>query len=200
MIAELQAQFPFVSINEIKTRLRHFMDSGLLIMSRKPLSELQSMTFSTGAHADQFAAKGALSAKVSVHNRHLHIVNTHLQAWNSSRAKNARKGQLFELNTWMRNMRVPDTIQLLIGDLNMDFHFDKEIFDACRILEMNLSPLVGDRQYSHQMKKWLDYALVWNGNASVKVNSEILELPKTPDGINVSDHHPIVTIVDFSAI
>ena len=57
------------------------LDGGLLILSRFPIDSSEFVAYSTSAHADMVASKGALYAQLRLGDRSLHIFNTHMQAF-----------------------------------------------------------------------------------------------------------------------
>merc|ERR1712216_200055 len=60
---------------------RHLLDSGLVILSRFPISHSGSMTYKHWCNVDQIMAKGALYAAVEVsQDLSVHVFTTHLQS------------------------------------------------------------------------------------------------------------------------
>jgi endonuclease/exonuclease/phosphatase family metal-dependent hydrolase len=60
---------------------RKLIDSGLVILSKHPILEYQCISFNhPGIFSDQLADKGFQYAKILVHGRIIHVINTHVQS------------------------------------------------------------------------------------------------------------------------
>lgn len=99
--------------------------SGLYTASRYPIIKEQSYVF-TGRtyHVEAVVSKGAVYCCIQ-HPviGHLHVVNTHLNAWTTGEAHEARVGQVGQIRTWMESLRIPRHEPLVVcGDWNVDFY------------------------------------------------------------------------------
>jgi len=106
----------------------HFIDAGLIVLSRYPIETSEFCPFPPGHGVDYFVQKGILYAKIKVGNASLHVYNTHGQANydpNPMTAFLIRTEQLltfqkFIKSTLTKNQYVPGDLALLMGDYNVD--------------------------------------------------------------------------------
>ncbi|KAJ1928200.1 hypothetical protein IWQ60_002278 [Tieghemiomyces parasiticus] len=117
------------------------IDGGLLILSRYPIVERDSIRYTRGQHSDWLAAKGVLYAKIAVNpDSHLHIFTTHTQASYGrvtpidDASVLIRFDQFAHLSEFMRNKvasRLPGEPVVVQGDFNVDarVHDDGESED-----------------------------------------------------------------------
>jgi endonuclease/exonuclease/phosphatase family metal-dependent hydrolase len=108
---------------------RKFIDGGLLILSRYPITETRKRIYTNGVQIDGWAAKQALYAKVHISpTTHIHVITTHTQAdyaTNSTNAKNAttRMSQIREIGELIHDVWCEDPQKsevIVMGDLNVD--------------------------------------------------------------------------------
>jgi endonuclease/exonuclease/phosphatase family metal-dependent hydrolase len=108
---------------------RKFIDGGLLILSRFPITETRKRIYTNGVQIDGWAAKQALYAKVHISpTTHIHVVTTHTQAdyaSNSTNAQNAttRMSQIREIGELIHDVWREDPHKgevIVMGDLNVD--------------------------------------------------------------------------------
>ena len=92
-------------------------NGGLLILSKFPIILTSAFVFEEGAGVDAIAAKGVLYARIKTgpsEGDYVHVFNTHLQAHNSQKDKEARKNQVRELFEFIEHcITVSDTDDLL---------------------------------------------------------------------------------------
>ena len=98
------------------------VSSGLVFVTNRPVHRTGTYVFRARQDSDQYAAKGVLWVELElVGGALVHLLITHLQAWDS--AEEVRRQQLQELHVWWNSLGVPTTAPvLLLGDLNYDFH------------------------------------------------------------------------------
>ncbi|MEM8944800.1 MAG: endonuclease/exonuclease/phosphatase family protein [Planctomycetota bacterium] len=104
---------------------RHFIGSGLVLLSRWPIVERHTETYShasrfvtSGFKADGFAAKGALHVRLRLGNQsgqQLDCFLTHLE----SRSSDARAKQIGQLAEFIARHASPQLPVLIMGDLNV---------------------------------------------------------------------------------
>lgn len=131
LVAEATKQGFFYAVEAPKPSFwdHYLIDSGLVILSRFPITHHDSLSFSRYASDDSMSRKGALYARVVIGGRNLHIFNTHLQAnyfhssfhtyTKSMQYKTYQVKELIEFvdkNT--KDMDAKDEI-LLMGDFNI---------------------------------------------------------------------------------
>lgn len=106
----------------------HIIDSGLLILSKYPIVENDSVTFSEGKSADRLSAKGAIYAKIQIDDTFLHIFTTHTQASYDTpdydeylQYRLLRRGQIKEYKDFI-DLKTLNTMYPIVitGDLNID--------------------------------------------------------------------------------
>lgn len=106
----------------------HFIDAGLIVLSRYPIEASEFCPLPPGHGVDYFVQKGILYAKVKVGNASLHVYNTHGQANydpNPMTAFLIRTEQLltfqkFIKSTLAKNHYSEGDLALLMGDYNVD--------------------------------------------------------------------------------
>lgn len=99
------------------------IDSGLLILSRYPLNNVQTMIYSEGIRSDGRVTKGAIYAEVQMNDAQIALVTTHTQAsyenWTlTDPTTRIRLRQLNMLRTWIESIWPGNMQLLLMGDLN----------------------------------------------------------------------------------
>ncbi|MEV6430886.1 endonuclease/exonuclease/phosphatase family protein [Nocardia sp. NPDC051463] len=108
-------------------------DSGLLVVSRHPIKEVQTTIFRSCCGEDCLANKGAVMVRVSPSDGpEFCVVGTHLQAGNAascswptnagvgSGAKGKREAQLRHLDSWIMAVRDLELPVIIVGDFNID--------------------------------------------------------------------------------
>lgn len=107
---------------------KKLMDSGLVILSRFPIVEEDSLTYSASCNYDRYAAKGALFAKLKLPNGELlNVVNTHLQAsydivenYSYFKTVDVRNKQLLQLREFVKRKTFPTEAKIVGGDFNIN--------------------------------------------------------------------------------
>lgn len=132
------------------------VDGGLLILSRFPIVEADSFSYSRGIDADQLSCKGALYAKVQLKPKvFVHIFTTHLQADYEKNLHSRHSGntpnqlmrleQLKMLMRFVRSKTLSDTHPIIVlGDFNInsrtgptDGHDSPEYLRALDVMRMD---------------------------------------------------------------
>jgi len=106
----------------------HFIDAGLLVLSRYPIEASEFCALPPGHGVDYFVQKGILYAKIRIGTAALHVYNTHGQAnydANPMKAFLIRAEQLmtfrrFITSTLAKNNYNSEDLALLMGDYNVD--------------------------------------------------------------------------------
>ena len=103
--------------------------SGLFTASRFPIVREGSYVF-TGRtyHVESVVAKGALYTCIAHPDiGPIHVVNTHLNAWTTSEAQEARRGQVVQIRKWLGGLGLPPEEPLVVrGDWNPAFYECRE--------------------------------------------------------------------------
>jgi endonuclease/exonuclease/phosphatase family metal-dependent hydrolase len=101
------------------------IDSGLLILSRYPILDTDSIVFSEGMNIDGWSTKGVLSALIEYNNSKILVITTHTQAeYDSTNPKyfEIQQHQLQELSEFVKKKHLdnPEVPILLTGDFNVN--------------------------------------------------------------------------------
>jgi endonuclease/exonuclease/phosphatase family metal-dependent hydrolase len=118
----------------------HFIDSGLLILSKFPILESDEIVYTDGKGVDGLCAKGGLYIKVCISNKFVHIFTTHLQAAYFTEDFNTflqyriiKKKQLIELKAFVdgKTRNCKDVV-FVAGDFNVDGreNMKKQMFEV----------------------------------------------------------------------
>lgn len=59
---------------------KYVTDSGLIILSKYPIVETDSIVYVYNLHDDSASSKGSVYAKIEVNGHYIHVFNTHMQA------------------------------------------------------------------------------------------------------------------------
>ncbi len=102
--------------------------SGLVTLSRHPLTDIQELTFTRRGGVECAVAKGALATRLKMPSgRTVLFANTHLQSppergsgflCSEERADAIRVEQILELGEWLRTLRNPGEAMIVMGDFN----------------------------------------------------------------------------------
>ena len=107
--------------NETSLRPLSFSGSGLGVASRLDIASHARRPFSPPhVHAERFARKGLLHARVRVGDALVDVVNTHLQSGRGRAARAIRKRQLGELRRLVDDVGRAGVPMIVCGDLNID--------------------------------------------------------------------------------
>ncbi|ANQ11056.1 Sphingomyelin phosphodiesterase [Plasmodium coatneyi] len=173
-----------------KSKFYHFLNGGVIVLSKHPFLHKHAMLYSNSKFPDMFCTKGAIYIKLSVNNKPVNVIATHLQAGDSSGEQNCRWKQLNELSNWVYNgtpsLHIKKNEPLFfVGDFNIRYEVDKSFFDKVlssdclnsyvtkKALETTFDSYLNDycmhmeRDYSFKYKYTLDYILV-NKDCNVK--------------------------------
>lgn len=95
---------------------------GLMCVSRHRIVHQAYHTYHASCGIDQLVSKGVLYCQVHINDNHMvHVFNTHLQAWDTKKAKRIRRLQVQELTGFIRRCRIPQNeLCVLVGDFNED--------------------------------------------------------------------------------
>jgi len=106
---------------------RHFIDGGLLILSRYPIVASEFRPYPLGLGIDSIVQKGVLYAEIEIGESRLHIYNTHTQAnYNGDskcavkRAEHFMAFRKFIEESLVKHEYRQDDIVLMCGDFNVN--------------------------------------------------------------------------------
>lgn len=193
--------YPYSYYLDKPSLLSNLFGSGLLILSRKPMKVLDSVYFNECASFDCFASKGAVLIQVELgHNKSAQVAVTHLQA--GQKSADIRFKQIAQIAELLNKHKQPDVIQLLTGDINIDFS-NPDFEKALSIAKMTYAPLNGSIKTTNARsnecydaptrKLWIDH--LWASDTSALQNWEIkvndLNFTLNEKNCPLSDHHAI---------
>lgn len=105
----------------------HFLDGGLLILSRFPIVTQEFCPFAPGIGSDYVVQKGVLYVKIAIGTSYLHLYNTHTQAtyeddikYFLKRSEQFLTFQQFIKESLKKNDYNETDVVLLTGDFNVD--------------------------------------------------------------------------------
>jgi endonuclease/exonuclease/phosphatase family metal-dependent hydrolase len=211
--SHLKKQYPYQHYFTIKkgAKALPIMPAGLWIVSRQPIKKLGHQVFNTCATSDCLAAKAVVLYEVKFKNKKIQLANTHLQAWNTPKAKLARKNQLKQINQFLASHRHHGTAQVIAGDLNVDYYDREEYSMMLDLFNVIKPPLLGTLQFTNGFRlecfkapsadpqgEWLDHIFIKENHSKSYIEStEILSFKgniknKTCD---LSDHYAITALI-----
>ncbi|MEZ6138215.1 MAG: endonuclease/exonuclease/phosphatase family protein [Pirellulaceae bacterium] len=121
---ESQASREFLKVSGPPRSGRHFVNGGLLLLSRFPVIESHTHTYrhasrflSNGVYSDGFAAKGILHARIKINDSGMMVdcFLTHLESQSSS----AREKQITEMCEFISSHAHDTETIVLMGDFNI---------------------------------------------------------------------------------
>jgi len=117
-IDALKSQLPYSAWDQNTHSLQ--IGSGLLLLSRFPLSKVSFIPYANLTGLDRLSQKGFILANVEVGSQKLLIAHTHTQAGDNSDAINARTSNLNQLLDILSTAVESDSIPvIMLGDLNI---------------------------------------------------------------------------------
>lgn len=206
----LLAGFPYQygPANEKRFSLR--TNSGLWIVSKFPLTQLDQIKFSESKGYDAVARKGAVLFEGNFKGRNFQLLATHLQAEDSH---DLRIKQCQEIKEHLLNPHFKKSIpQFLCGDFNIDMFDSGKYIEMLRILDASNGQINGERMVTYDeinnnlaykpngKRRILDYALVRNAEIIESIERKVQTfLTGVGDGeSNLSDHYAMEVNVSFS--
>jgi endonuclease/exonuclease/phosphatase family metal-dependent hydrolase len=115
-----------VSGHTVPILSRKVLDSGVLILSKYPITKTDATVYEQGCSYDAFAAKGAVYARVNIGERNVHVFATHLQASYEIvttvdfGVRVSQSANLQRLVAECIDGSSPDDTIILLGDMNID--------------------------------------------------------------------------------
>ena len=205
----LMASFPFQygPANDVTFSLR--TNSGLWIVSKFPLTQLDQLKFSVSKGFDVVARKGAVLFEGHFKGSKFQLLATHLQSEDSPDLRRKQCSEIREhlLNPHHQN----DTPQFLCGDFNIDMFDSAQYFEMLRILDASNGQVNGEMMVTYDeinnnlayrpngKRRIIDYALVRNASIIERVERKVQTfLSGIGEGeTNLSDHYAMEFSVNF---
>lgn len=183
-------------------------NSGLWIVSKTPLEELEEIKYSVSKSFDAVAHKGAIMFQGKHNGTVFQLITTHLQAEDRPEIRQQQCKEIKEhlLNKYYHR----DIPQIICGDFNIDMDDKKDYPFMLQTLDAKNGEVTGDKttydevyntlsQERNGKRRTIDYILVrnekWIKNIERKVNT-FYEKSKKYTG-NLSDHYALEADVEL---
>jgi endonuclease/exonuclease/phosphatase family metal-dependent hydrolase len=119
------------------------LNGGVQIFSRFPLDKVETRVFCHRVElkgSDRLAKKGFVYARIALQGNSVHVVATHLQAWEDHKAIDMRLKEAAHIRKFLRELPIPpDEPILIVGDLNVDsIHAPGDLEDISHVLHARL--------------------------------------------------------------
>lgn len=115
LIASLKSNYPYFTSRGKRSWLG--VSSGLLIMSKYPITHEEFKYFKKAKKADAIANKGFVTVNLRFKKQNVRILGTHLQAGSGKKIKAVRKSQLKQIAS---NIQSDSSNWILAGDFNVE--------------------------------------------------------------------------------
>jgi len=118
------------------------LNGGVQIFSRFPLDTTETRVFCHRVElkgTDRLARKGFAYARITLPDPklpHVHLVGTHLQAWEDRKSVDMRLKEVAHIRRFLQGLHIPSHEPVLVaGDLNVDvIHASDDFDDMCHVL------------------------------------------------------------------
>jgi len=206
---KLKEEYPFMYGPANDSKFSFKTNSGIWILSKIPLRQLEQIEFKNRFGIDAFARKGAVLFEGEWHGQPFQLLGTHLQA---NSPDSIRSGQCREIATKLLKKYARSEIpQILCGDFNIEYDDKSNYRNMLTLLEAENGSLQGDLQSSYDeidnklaqkqngKKSLIDYILVRNAKAIRNIERKVFVLKEyTKDNFSdLSDHYGIEAFVHF---
>ena len=175
--------------------------SGLWILSKVPIEEVQTIKFVEATSWDKMSQKGAVMVQTT-ESPYCQIVVTHLQSALDIERNRIRRAQCQHIKDSLITPNKKDQIpQILVGDWNV---YAESAFNSNSLLSLLGNPISHHRHikhtyptedYSKSEKRWtFDYAFVLpNGITDLQLNNQTLspQHPWKKNRQDLSDHYAL---------
>lgn len=200
----LASAYPY-QVDPLKHKGR-FTSSGILIVSKYPLSKVGEVVYDKGLGADAWAAKGCTLVEVNKRGRTFAVAGTHLQAGGNSEAQAVRNQQYVAINNLLGSPAAKLPL-LIAGDMNTKRANCKDFQRMLEVLDVADYPLDDPRPYtSDTTNSWksagkpsqLDYVFLKSGSISMRfLKQEILRPTKDwkSQQMDLADHYAILATI-----
>ena len=206
----LAKEFPFQYGPVNKSHYPFRTNSGLWVVSKIPLKQLDKIKFSISKGFDIIARKGAVLFQGKFQESTFQLLATHLQSDNSHLI---REKQCSEIKDHLLNQYFnPNIPQLICGDFNIDMNDIKSYQLMLQTLGANNGELSGDIKVTYDEinntlarkamgnKSLIDYILVrnekWISHIERKVQTFYTKIGSKSS--NLSDHYAMEANINFN--
>ena len=137
----LEKHYPDYHICRGKLKGLNMMNSGLVTLSKFPIIDVKFYQYKSynPFSFDMFSEKGFLSVLIDVgkDNRHIRVINTHLQSSDFHRYDKNALSQMMELLNYLEELRDNNIEYVVGGDFNIDIRDIKNIEDVKEVRDIN---------------------------------------------------------------
>jgi endonuclease/exonuclease/phosphatase family metal-dependent hydrolase len=206
----LAREYPYQYGPANKCILPFRTSSGLWVVSKIPLKQLDRIKFSISRGFDMIARKGAVLFQGEYKGAPFQLLTTHLQADNSHLVREKQCSEIREhlLNQYFN----PNIPQLICGDFNIDMDDHVNYQSMLHTLGSNNGEITGDIKVTYDeidnnlartalgKKKVIDYILVrneqWIDRIERKVQTFYARIGHKSS--NLSDHYAMEAVIHFN--
>ena len=207
---QLKDYYPFMYGPANKSSFSLRTNSGIWILSKIPLQQLEQIEFKNRFGIDALARKGAVLFEGEWQGQSFQLLGTHLQ---NDSPDSVRYGQCHEIaEKLLKKYTKSDTPQIVCGDFNIEFAKNVNYGKMLKILDAENGSLKGDLQTSFDEvnnklaqkesgeKQLIDYVLVRNSEAIKDIERQVFLLKGCIREIDsdLSDHYGIEATVNFT--
>jgi len=208
---QLKAYYPFMYGPANKSSFSLRTNSGIWILSKIPLKQLEQIKFENRFGIDALARKGAVLFEGDWHGQPFQLLGTHLQ---NDSPDSVRYGQCHDeiADKLLKKYAGSDIPQIVCGDFNIEFAKRVNYAKMLKILDAENGSLTGDLQTSFDEvnnklaqkengeKQLIDYVLVRNPVAIKDIERQVIVLKGYVSDIfsDLSDHYGIEATINFS--
>jgi len=206
---QLKSYYPFMYGPANKSSFSFRTNSGIWILSKIPLQQLEQIEFKNRFGIDALARKGAVLFEGEWQGQPFQLLGTHLQ---NGSPDSVRYGQCHEIaDKLLKKYAKSDIPQIVCGDFNIEFAERVSYGKMLKILDAENGSIKGDLQTSFDEvnnklaqkengeKQLIDYVLVRNIKAIKDIERQVVVLKGCIRDIvsDLSDHYGIEAIVNF---
>ena len=207
--SQLKQEYPFMYGPANDSKFSFKTNSGIWILSKIPLRQLEQIEFRNRFGIDAFARKGAVLFEGEWQGQSFQLLGTHLQA---NSPDSIRSGQCLEIaDKLLRKYARPEIPQIVCGDFNIEFEDKVNYKNMLTLLEAENGNLQGLEQSSYDeidnklaqkengRKSLIDYILVRNAKAIRNIVRQVFVLKESKMDVisDLSDHYGIEAFVHF---
>lgn len=208
--SQLKEQYPFVYGPANESHFSFRTNSGIWILSKVPLCQLEQIEFKNRIGIDAIARKGAVLFEGKWLGQPFQLLGTHLQ---NDSPDAVRHGQCHEISDKLLKKYAKEGVpQIVCGDFNIEYE-DKENYGVMlSILDAKNGTLHGDLQSSFDevdnklayrkngKKQLIDYVLVRNNKSICDIDRKVSVLKNHLKDLisDLSDHYGIEATIHFN--
>ena len=205
----LKGYYPFMYGPANKSSFSMRTNSGIWILSKIPLKQLEQIEFKNRFGIDALARKGAVLFQGEWRGQPFQLLGTHLQ---NDSPDSVRYGQCHEIaDKLLKKYAKSDIPQIVCGDFNIEFAERVNYGTMLKILDAENGILKGDLQTSFDgvnnklaqkengQMQLIDYVLVRNLKAIKDIQRQVFVIKGYAGDIvsDLSDHYGIEATVNF---